>query len=397
MKKTPSFSDATRLLRLAVPSVASTLAPALLPALLPVLLPAVAYAQPCGGLVTHISFDGATVNDLSGMGNNGVAVRTSGVNDGRSREGVRTSRASNSYVQMGNSPSLNSPTGLTLSAWVRNPVFSTGNDAIIDKGASSHSPPYYQYHLGLASGFSFDLAIGGVRRFITSGTAYSGWQHVVGTYNGSQMRIYTDGQLRNSLNISGNITSYNSPVRIGAFTNLSTISTSADIDEVRIYNRGLSADEVRFLYESPGGTPLVREQSTSACVGSTLTLNVSHIGGTAFLWRKDGQPIDPAVNPTSVTSTLEIVTEGGISAGVYDVIVSNACNTTTSAPVYVTLCACLSCPADFNQDGGIDGSDVTEFFVAWSSGGCDGDTNADGGVDGSDVTTFFEAWVNAGC
>jgi hypothetical protein len=55
-----------------------------------------------------------------------------------------------------------------------------------------------------------------------------------------------------------------------------------------------------------------------------------------------------------------------------------------------------SCPADFNQDGGVDGSDVAAFFVAWEASLSEADVNQDGGIDGSDVSTFFEHW-EGGC
>ncbi|MBS0196291.1 MAG: hypothetical protein JSR77_05990 [Planctomycetes bacterium] len=55
------------------------------------------------------------------------------------------------------------------------------------------------------------------------------------------------------------------------------------------------------------------------------------------------------------------------------------------------------CFADFNQDGGIDGTDVQAFFVAWEAGDFAADVNLDGGVDGGDVQTFFIAWEAGGC
>jgi len=55
------------------------------------------------------------------------------------------------------------------------------------------------------------------------------------------------------------------------------------------------------------------------------------------------------------------------------------------------------CPADFNQDGGVDGDDVAAFFAAWSSSESAADVNFDGGVDGSDVEVFFAAWSAGGC
>jgi glucose/arabinose dehydrogenase len=55
------------------------------------------------------------------------------------------------------------------------------------------------------------------------------------------------------------------------------------------------------------------------------------------------------------------------------------------------------CPADFNQDGGVDGMDVQDFFIAWASGESSGDVNQDGGVDGNDVQAFFIPWEAGGC
>jgi hypothetical protein len=57
----------------------------------------------------------------------------------------------------------------------------------------------------------------------------------------------------------------------------------------------------------------------------------------------------------------------------------------------------VPCVADFNQDGGVDGSDVDAFFLAWTQGLTEADVNIDGGVDGSDVDHFFVDWSAGGC
>ena len=57
----------------------------------------------------------------------------------------------------------------------------------------------------------------------------------------------------------------------------------------------------------------------------------------------------------------------------------------------------VPCAADFNQDGGVDGSDVDAFFVAWESGDAGADVNLDGGVDGGDIEAFFAVWEAGGC
>ena len=55
------------------------------------------------------------------------------------------------------------------------------------------------------------------------------------------------------------------------------------------------------------------------------------------------------------------------------------------------------CAADYNQDGGVDGTDVSVFFDDWSAAiGC-ADTDQSGGIDGADVDYFFSVWSAAGC
>jgi hypothetical protein len=58
---------------------------------------------------------------------------------------------------------------------------------------------------------------------------------------------------------------------------------------------------------------------------------------------------------------------------------------------------CPLCAADFNGDGGIDGSDVQAFFNSWQGGEPCADVNGDGGIDGSDVQFFFAEWEAGRC
>lgn len=49
-----------------------------------------------------------------------------------------------------------------------------------------------------------------------------------------------------------------------------------------------------------------------------------------------------------------------------------------------------ACPADWNDDGGVDGDDVIAFFGDWDVSNAD--FNEDGGTDGDDVIAFFGRW-----
>lgn len=56
-----------------------------------------------------------------------------------------------------------------------------------------------------------------------------------------------------------------------------------------------------------------------------------------------------------------------------------------------------ACIADYNEDGGVDGEDVSAFFASWEAGDDAADANEDGGLDGADVQRFFERWESGGC
>lgn len=64
--------------------------------------------------------------------------------------------------------------------------------------------------------------------------------------------------------------------------------------------------------------------------------------------------------------------------------------------VFATAGGC-PCAADYDQSGGVDGSDVEAFFTDWAGSiGC-ADVDQSGGVDGSDVEAFFLVWTAGGC
>ncbi|MCX5691195.1 MAG: hypothetical protein NTV94_15650 [Planctomycetota bacterium] len=68
----------------------------------------------------------------------------------------------------------------------------------------------------------------------------------------------------------------------------------------------------------------------------------------------------------------------------------------TRPQLIVRYIAPPACPADFNQDGGIDGADIAAFFEAWEAGSPSSDINQDGGIDLEDVNLFFVRW-ESGC
>ena len=76
------------------------------------------------------------------------------------------------------------------------------------------------------------------------------WVLLTGTYNGKEMRLYLNGQLEDSAAITAKLTGATEHFRYHIGPNSAEgFSLTGSIDDVRIYNRGLSAEEVKALYD----------------------------------------------------------------------------------------------------------------------------------------------------
>ena len=74
------------------------------------------------------------------------------------------------------------------------------------------------------------------------------WNHLVGTYDGTTLRIYVDGVLAGSTVAVGTIDATTLDSLIGVHNSLATNFFNGLLDDVRIYNRALSNDEIKQLY-----------------------------------------------------------------------------------------------------------------------------------------------------
>ena len=95
-----------------------------------------------------------------------------------------------------------------------------------------------------------DIAAG----ILSTGT----WTHTVAVYDGTNMKLYKDGVEVGSLAKSGTIaTSSSVDVAIGNQPDSTTGRRPWDglIDEVMVFDRALSAEEVTFLYETTCDCP----------------------------------------------------------------------------------------------------------------------------------------------
>jgi hypothetical protein len=204
------------------------------------------------GLVGYWKFDegsGTTVYDSSLSGNDGTVYGATWIN-GRLEKALRFD--GNDYVLIPNTTAQNFESGVfTLEAWAR---FANDNhdNVIIGKHQSGYSNGYF---IGIRNN-RFDFLLGNTQsldRIETSETYNDGqWHHVVGVYSRPNQYLYVDGTLKAQESINYSV--FNSlDINMGRVFNAGYLN--GDVDEAKIYNRALSAEEVRQEYE--GVTNLV--------------------------------------------------------------------------------------------------------------------------------------------
>ncbi|MDF1539908.1 MAG: AGE family epimerase/isomerase [Candidatus Thorarchaeota archaeon] len=135
--------------------------------------------------------------------------------------------------------SLNPTDAITIMAWIKADDW-VGNRRILQKGTDD------QYQLIDEGGLQFGLAgvvDGGISTPLPSTRA---WHHVAGSYDGAYMKIYVDGLEMGSESASGSIATSskdlaigNKPGSVGSLDRFKGV-----IDEVRVYNRSLSNQEI---------------------------------------------------------------------------------------------------------------------------------------------------------
>jgi len=238
------------------------------------------------GLVGWWKMDGDW-KDSSFLGNDGTAYNGAAFSaDAKLGTSAGSFDGTDDFVQVLNSPALNPKNQLTIAAWYTPKSFSgTGNDSIVDKGYSSHTNPYYQYHLGVAgnqfstgpASFGFDVAVGGVSYGAWTTPNFwvpNNWYHLVGAYDGTTVKLYVNGLLVASKPASGVMQDYGKDVYIGRFGNLNSYLPGL-VDDVRIYNRALSATEVMEQYRNISiGVPTVNP------VASPVNTPIVSLSGT---------------------------------------------------------------------------------------------------------------------
>jgi subtilisin-like proprotein convertase family protein len=205
------------------------------------------------GLVAAYGFNeglGTTVGDASGNGNLGTIIGPTWTAAGKYGNAL-TFNGVNGWVLINDAPSLRLTNGETLEAWVYPfsipPVGCSGVNCSFMDVVMKDSDRYYV----LASSDNNQkpeaggiFAAGKHIIYAPSPLATNTWTHLAVTYDSTMIRFYVNGSLVASAPETALITASTSPLFIGGDQTMGQYFNGR-IDEVRVYNRGLSAAEIQ--------------------------------------------------------------------------------------------------------------------------------------------------------
>lgn len=191
--------------------------------------------------------DGITAADSSGNGLDGTLVYmnppacwVTGQNNG-----AIEFDGANDYVDCGNDPLLNITDAVTIAFWVKTDDSGNGQDnPYVAKGDHSYAIKHKSNN--------------NIEFFIYDGTWYTvwyavnssfndDWHHLAGTYDGSQLKLYIDGEEVDTANHTGSIDTTAYSVNIGRNSEITSRVYEGMMDDVRIYDRALTAEEIAAM------------------------------------------------------------------------------------------------------------------------------------------------------
>lgn len=230
------------------------------------------------GLVGYWSFEdgaGTKATDFSGNGNHGTLTNGPTWADGRFGKAASFD-GTDDYVNIASMTGL--PSGMmTVSAWVKISTHKNYNNIVGHEWTASNG----SWLLFSNSSGNVYFGIYDTSQHTASVTGLSAgvWHHIVGTYDGSVIKIYSDGVAGSSTALGGATLDNAGQVTI---SNSVGSVFSGQIDDVRIYSRVLPEAEIRNLYQKSSSAKLNASQNdrmTNGLVG-LWSFNGPDLSGT---------------------------------------------------------------------------------------------------------------------
>ncbi|HEX5782201.1 MAG TPA: PQQ-dependent sugar dehydrogenase, partial [Solirubrobacteraceae bacterium] len=294
---------------------------------------------------------GTTVNDTSGLGNHGTTTSATWAAMGRFGTALSFNGTS-SWVTVPDSPSLDLTTGMTLEAWV-NPVQLTGTWRTLIFKQTTNGMAYALYAADGANRPRGQVQIGGEQNAVgTAALPLNAWTHLATTYDGSTQRLFVNGVQVASRAQTGSAAVSTGVLRIGGNSIWAAERYRGLIDEVRVYDRALTATEIQTDMTTPVAppvtdteaptTPTGLAQTASTETSATVGWNAStdNVGVAGYGLYRAGSPAG------SVTTTSTTVT--GLTCGASQLVgvdaYDGAGNRSPQATITVTTAACDTTP-----------------------------------------------------
>jgi len=248
------------------------------------------------GLVGHWTFDGrditnGRINDVSGNGNHGNA---SGIATSTFYRPGKIGQAGNfdgvdDMVSINDGSSLDLTDQFTISLWGYQKSYIAGA-GLVTKYHGSNELRSYMLYTANTNEINVLLSSDGATREEDGSSGDCGfrvnneWTHITVTYINSGINYYRNGALCNTDETAiASLHNSTEPVLIGREEGSgSLVFFNGLLDDVRIYNRALSAGEVLQLY-ALGGDKIAKTQSSSSGTG----INAGLLGH----WTFDGKDV----------------------------------------------------------------------------------------------------------
>jgi len=248
--------------------------------------------SPVGSQVAYYKFDegsGSTANNagFGGSALNGTFGATTAApawnNDGKFGKALQFD--GNDYVNTGNPTALQITSDLTISAWVNvdniDPSLGRG---IVSKFYNTNGNRGYRFGIGSSTGvLNFQISSDGTNSTTKSSTTAiqpKKWTYVAVVYNAPQgtADFYINGQLdRQTIGLYNSIYNVGQSFQIGTWdTNAANHSFVGKIDEVKIYNTALTADQIKLDYNQGSSLSLGSLGTTSDGKSASMSASTAY-------------------------------------------------------------------------------------------------------------------------
>jgi hypothetical protein len=234
------------------------------------------------------SWNGTTgqVTDSSGQANNGTSAGNATTATGKYYMGG-TFDGTGDYVSIG-SGKFDTISNGTIAFWINQ------NSSATDNAVFTHyvdgNNRFTAYYRGSTGKMMFDgcVASGSCTNIVASSTSLtlSTWTHVTVTFGANGMKIYLNGKLDGTSTSTANFTSIGTSTAndIGGISPLSGAWLNGKLDDLRIYNRNLSDDEISQLANwapEPAGYWRMEESSWNGSTGDVKDSSGNSLNGTS--------------------------------------------------------------------------------------------------------------------